>query len=46
MKSYWMLCIIVIAIVVISSAGCTTQTTQNATSANQTIGGITLPTTT
>ena len=45
MKSYWMLCIIAIAIVVISSAGCT-QTTQNATSANETIGGITLPTTT
>lgn len=41
-----MFCIIVIAITVISSAGCTTQTTQNATSGNQTIGGITLPTTT
>ena len=46
MKPYWMLCIIAIAIVVISSAGCTTQTTQNATSGNQTIGGLTLPTTT
>ncbi len=46
MKPYWMLFIIAIAVVVISSAGCTTQTTQNATSGNQTIGGITLPTTT
>src|SRR5208337_3673530 len=43
MKPYWMLCIIIIAIIVISSAGCTTQTT---TSGNQTIGGITIPTTT
>jgi hypothetical protein len=43
MKPYWMLCIIVIAILAISSAGCTTQTT---TSGNQTIGGITIPTTT
>ena len=46
MKPYWMLCIIAITIVVISGAGCTTQTTQNATSANQTIGGITIPTAT
>ena len=38
-----MLCIIIIAITVISSAGCTTQ---NATSGTQTIDGITLPTTT
>ena len=47
MKPYWMLFIIAIAVVVISSAGCTTQTTSEyATSGNQTIGGITLPTTT
>jgi hypothetical protein len=41
-KPYWMLCIIVTAIIVISSAGCTTQTP----STNRTIGGITIPTTT
>jgi hypothetical protein len=47
MKPHWMLCIIAIAIVVISSAECTAQTPHNTTiSANQTIGGITLPTTT
>jgi hypothetical protein len=47
MKPYGMLCIIAIAIVVLSSAECTAQTPQNAViSANQTIGGITLPTTT
>ena len=42
MKSYWMLCVILIAAIVISAAGCTTQTTAT----NQTIGGITIPTTT
>jgi hypothetical protein len=47
MKPHWMLCIIAITIVVISSAECTAQTPHNTTiSANQTIGGITLPTTT
>ena len=47
MKPYGMLCIIAIAIVVISSAECTAQTTHNVViSTNQTIGGITLPTTT
>jgi hypothetical protein len=46
MKPYWMLFIIAIAVVVISSAECTAQTTQNATSGTQMIGGITLPTTT
>ncbi|MGZ4936992.1 MAG: DUF1254 domain-containing protein, partial [Halobacteriota archaeon] len=45
MKSFWMLSILVIIIIVLSGAGCVTPTTQNA-STNQTIDGITLPTTT
>jgi hypothetical protein len=43
MKPFWMLGIFAI-IVIISSAGCTSPTTQ--TSANQTIDGITIPTST
>ena len=43
MKPFWMLSILVIVIIVISGAGCIT--TQNA-STNQTIDGITIPTTT
>ncbi|HYC20993.1 MAG TPA: hypothetical protein VEF35_10415, partial [Candidatus Bathyarchaeia archaeon] len=42
MKPFWMLSILVIVIIVISGAGCIT--TQNA-STNQTIDGITIPTT-
>ena len=45
MKPFWMLSILVIIIIVLSSAGCTSPTTQS-TSANQTIDGITIPTTT
>jgi hypothetical protein len=45
MKPFWMLSILVIIIIVLSSAGCTNQTTQN-TSTHQTSGGITIPTTT
>ncbi|MGZ4904927.1 MAG: DUF1254 domain-containing protein [Halobacteriota archaeon] len=45
MRPFWMLSILVIIIFVLSSAGCITPTTQNA-STNQTIDGITLPTTT
>ncbi|MGZ4881582.1 MAG: hypothetical protein ACXV7G_11045, partial [Halobacteriota archaeon] len=45
MKSFWMLTILITAIIMISSAGCITPTTQNA-STNQTIDGITIPTTT
>ena len=45
MKPFWMLSILVIIIIVLSSAGCTSPTTQNA-STNQTIDGITIPTTT
>jgi hypothetical protein len=45
MKPFWMLSILVIILIVLSSAGCTTPTTQNA-STNQTIDGITIPTTT
>ncbi len=45
MKPFWMLSILVIIVIALSSAGCTSPTTQNA-SANQTIDGITLPTTT
>jgi hypothetical protein len=43
MKPFWMLSILVIIILVLSGAGCTSPTTQNA---NQTIDGITIPTTT
>ena len=46
MKPYWILCIIAIAIIVISSSGCAAQTIESATSGTQTIGGITIPTTT
>ena len=46
MKPYWMLCIITIAIIVLSSTGCAAETTQDAPSGTQTIGGITIPTTT
>ncbi len=45
MKPFWMLSILVIIIILLSSAGCTSPTTQNA-SVNQTIDGITIPTTT
>ncbi|MGZ4936950.1 MAG: DUF1254 domain-containing protein [Halobacteriota archaeon] len=45
MKPLWMLSILVIIIVILSSAGCITPTPQNA-STNQTIDGITIPTTT
>jgi hypothetical protein len=46
MKPYWILCIIAIAIIVISSSGCAAQTIESATSGTQTVGGITIPTTT
>ena len=42
MKPFWMLSILVIIVIVLSGAGCVTQST----SANQTIDGITIPTTT
>jgi hypothetical protein len=45
MKPFWMLSILVIIIIVLSSAGCTSPATQSATT-NQTIDGITIPTTT
>jgi hypothetical protein len=45
MKPFWMLSILFIIIVALSGAGCTSPTTQNA-STNQTIDGITIPTTT
>jgi hypothetical protein len=45
MKLFWMLSILIIIVVEISSAGCTSLITQS-TSANQTIDGITIPTTT
>ncbi len=45
MKPFWMLSIPVVIIVVISSAGCTSPTTQ-CTSVNQTIDGIMIPTAT
>ncbi len=45
MKPFWMLSILIIIIVILSGAGCVTPTTQNA-STNQTIDGITIPTTT
>ena len=45
MKPFWMLSILVIIILVLSSAGCTSPTTQNPVT-NQTIDGITIPTTT
>ncbi len=45
MKPFWMLSILIIIIIVLSGAGCITPTTQNA-STNQTIDGITIPTTT
>ena len=43
MKPFWMLSILVIALIVVSGAGCVTPTTQSTT---QTIDGITIPTTT
>src|SRR5665647_2681884 len=45
MRPLWMLSIPVIIIILLSSAGCTSPTTQSA-STDQTIDGITLPTTT
>ncbi|MGZ7133822.1 MAG: DUF1254 domain-containing protein [Halobacteriota archaeon] len=45
MKPFWMLSILVIIIIVLSGAGCTSPTTQSA-STNQTIDGITIPATT
>ncbi|HXY87306.1 MAG TPA: hypothetical protein VEG44_02600 [Candidatus Acidoferrales bacterium] len=45
MKPHWLLCIIAISIMIISGTGCAAQI-QNASSATQTIGGITIPTTT
>jgi len=45
MKSFWMLSVLVIIYVLISHAACTSLATQS-TSANQTIDGITIPTTT
>ena len=45
MKPFWMLSVLVIVVIVLSGAGCTSPTTQNA-STNQTIDGITIPTTT
>ncbi len=45
MKPFWMLSVLVIIIIVLSGAGCTSPTTQS-TSTNQTIDGITIPTTT
>ncbi|MGZ4906857.1 MAG: hypothetical protein ACXV5T_09050, partial [Halobacteriota archaeon] len=45
MRPYWILSILAIIIIALSSAGCITPTTQNA-SVNQTIDGITIPTTT
>ncbi len=51
MKPFLILSILIVIIIVLSSAGCTDQNTQNApttpnASANQTIDGITIPTTT
>jgi hypothetical protein len=45
MKPFWMLSIVVIIVVILSSVGYIISTTQN-TSTNQTIDGITIPTTT
>ncbi|MGZ4885499.1 MAG: DUF1254 domain-containing protein, partial [Halobacteriota archaeon] len=45
MKPFWMLSILVIVVIVLFSAGCTSPTTQS-TSTNQTINGIIIPTTT
>ena len=45
MKPFWMLSIVVIIVVILSSVGYVISTTQN-TSTNQTIDGITIPTTT
>jgi len=45
MKPFWMLSIVVIIVVILSSVGYVISTTQSA-STNQTIGGITIPTTT
>ena len=45
MKPFWMLSILVIVIIVISGAGCILPSPQKAVT-NQTIGGITIPTTT
>jgi hypothetical protein len=42
MKPFWMLNILIIIVIVLSGAGCVTPTTQT----NQTIDGITIPTTT
>lgn len=45
MRPFWMFSILIMIIFVLSSAGCTSLNTRNA-SANQTIDGITIPTTT
>jgi len=45
MKPFWMLSIVVIIVIILSSVGYVISTTQN-TSTNQTIDGITIPTTT
>ena len=45
MKPFWMLSIIIIIIIVLSSAGCILPSPQKAVT-NQTIDGITIPTTT
>ena len=45
MRPHWILSILVIVVIIISGAGCVTPTHQNAFT-NQTIDGITIPTTT